>query len=66
MSNKEKCSACMAVPEDVMVLSCNHCICLLCAYDEVRRQEKTINYIICCHKCQEVTEIDDELYKQLM
>jgi hypothetical protein len=63
MSNKEKCSACKTVPEDVMVLSCTHCICLLCAFDEVRRQEKAKSYSIACHRCQEITEVDEGLYK---
>ena len=39
VENPEKCSICHSIPEDILMLSCNHDLCLKCAAEKFRAPE---------------------------
>ena len=39
--NPEKCSICHSIPEDILMLSCNHDLCLNCAAEKFRGPENS-------------------------
>lgn len=61
MSNKQKCSECSCLPENVLVQTCNHCLCLWCVKDLIWIDNLKMK-IVECPICKEETKVEEELY----
>eukprot|EP00828_Plagiopyla_frontata_P004391 TRINITY_DN11570_c0_g1_i1.p1 TRINITY_DN11570_c0_g1~~TRINITY_DN11570_c0_g1_i1.p1 ORF type:complete len:274 (-),score=38.78 TRINITY_DN11570_c0_g1_i1:46-867(-) len=57
----EKCSRCQEFPEDILMLTCNHDLCLLCAATVFTAPENSIprsNNELRCEQCGSLTQLD--------
>jgi ribosomal protein L40E len=66
-----ECSKCNAQVEDILLLTCEHNLCLLCSSKNLQREENKENYSfksVVCDKCGAVTILDpiaaEELCKE--
>ncbi|CAD8181025.1 unnamed protein product [Paramecium pentaurelia] len=59
MMNVSKCSKCLKVPDDILMLTCNHDLCLLCAAKSFSQQQSKRNKkFFVCDICSSNTELD--------
>lgn len=65
-ANKDSCLLCANIPEDVLVLGCEHTLCLKCSAQNVQTIPSKGEHWILCSVCQEKTELEDDLYEELM
>lgn len=62
-SRDQECENCGDVPEQVILLGCNHLVCLECLSGAIieQTQEDVDLARVACFLCQEVTEISEEV-----
>ncbi|CAK59010.1 unnamed protein product (macronuclear) [Paramecium tetraurelia] len=59
MMNVSKCSKCSKVPDDILMLTCSHDLCLLCAAKSFSMQQpKRSKKFFVCDICSSNTELD--------
>ncbi|CAD8096258.1 unnamed protein product [Paramecium sonneborni] len=59
MMNVSKCSRCLKVPDDILMLTCSHDLCLLCAAKSFSQQQpKRSKKFFVCDICSSNTELD--------
>ncbi|CAD8195008.1 unnamed protein product [Paramecium octaurelia] len=59
MMNVSKCSKCLNVPDDILMLTCSHDLCLLCAAKSFSQQpSKRSKKFFVCDICSSNTELD--------
>lgn len=61
------CFNCNKEHDQMLVLSCNHSLCLICSYTILKRDEKTYNYkFISCDICSEQTNVEIDTLKEIL
>ncbi|CAD8095977.1 unnamed protein product [Paramecium sonneborni] len=59
MMNVSKCSKCLKVPDDILMLTCSHDLCLICAARSFSQQQtKRSKKFFVCDICSSNTELD--------
>ena len=58
MDKPEKCYKCLKTPDDILMLSCNHDMCLPCAGDILSLNRSKENEKLFSCPCGAVTELD--------
>ena len=56
------CSKCEAIPYDVLMMNCNHNLCIKCAVERIQAQNSTKTaagrLFLQCNKCKAKTNLD--------
>lgn len=64
----ENCAKCGTLPEDILMLTCNHDLCLICSaknfQKEMQKKGKNAN-AICCELCGAATVLDESSIYEL-
>lgn len=62
LDQPENCAKCGALPEDILMLTCNHDLCLACSarnfQRELQKKGRSANSI-CCELCGALTVLDE-------